>query len=96
MVVLGQVIDTVLWICILFLIARFVLEWVRLLARSWRPSGLVLVLCEGIYTVTDPPLRMVRRLIPPIRMGSAALDLSPIVLLIGIYILQAVNAAVLL
>jgi len=96
MAALGQVIDTILWICILFLIARFILEWVRLLARSWRPSGVVAVLCEGIYTVTDPPLRAVRRVIPPIRMGGAALDLSPIVLLIGIYILQAINGAVLL
>ena len=67
---LGQVISFVLLVCILVLLARFILDWVQLLARSWRPTGAVAVLCEGIYTVTDPPLRVVRRVIPPIRLGG--------------------------
>lgn len=87
---LGQVISFVLLVCILVLLARFILDWVRLLARSWSPRGAVAVLAEGIYTVTDPPLRAVRRVIPPVRLGGAALDLSPMVLLIAIYILQAI------
>jgi YggT family protein len=45
-------------------------------------------LCEAIFTITDPPLRAIRGVIPPIRMGGAMLDLSPMVLLIGIYIVQ--------
>lgn len=92
---IGQVLSFVLLVCILVLIARLVLDWVQLLARSWRPAGFVAVLCEGIYTVTDPPLRAVRRVIPPVRIGSAMLDLSPMVLLIGIYILQAIVNATL-
>ena len=92
----GQVIDLVLWIAFLLLIARFVLDWVQMLARNWRPRGLVAVLCEGLYSVTDPPLRAVRRVIPPLRRGSVMLDLSPMVLIIGIYILQAINRNVLL
>ncbi|KAA1378687.1 YggT family protein [Aeromicrobium fastidiosum] len=92
----GQVIDLVLWIAFLLLIARFVLDWVQMLARNWRPRGLVAVLCEGLYSVTDPPLRAVRRVIPPLRLGSVMLDLSPMVLIIGIYILQAINRNVLL
>lgn len=91
----GQAISFVLLVCILVLLARFILDWVQMLARSWRPSGVVAVLCEGIYTVTDPPLRAVRRVIPPVRLGSAALDLSPMVLLIAIYILQAIVNATL-
>jgi YggT family protein len=87
---IGQVISFVLLVCILVLLARFILDWVQLLARSWRPSGVVAVLCEGIYTVTDPPLRAVRGVIPPIRLGGAALDLSPMILLIALYILQAI------
>ncbi len=87
---IGQVISFVLLVCILVLLARFILDWVQLLARSWRPSGAVAVLCEGIYTVTDPPLRAVRGVIPPIRLGGAALDLSPMILLIALYILQAI------
>jgi YggT family protein len=82
---IGQVLSFVLLVCILVLIARLILDWVQLLARSWRPTGFVAVLCEGIYTVTA-----VRRVIPPVRLGSAMLDLSPMVLLIGIYILQAI------
>lgn len=90
----GQIIAFVLWVCILVLIARFILDWVQLLARSWHPRGPVLVLCEAIYSATDPPLRAVRRVIPPMRMGTMALDLSPMVLLIGLYLLQIINTNV--
>lgn len=92
--VVGQVINFVLFLAIVLLLARFVLDWVQLLARNWRPRGPVAVLCEVLYSITDPPLRAVRRVIPPVRVGSAALDLSPIVLLIGIYILMAVNSVI--
>ena len=78
------------YVAILLLITRFVIDWVQLLARSWRPRGVVAAFCEAIYTVTDPPLRAIRSVIPPIRMGSAMLDLSPMVLLIGIWIIQKV------
>ena len=94
MYLVGQVINFVLFACIILLLARFVLDWVQLLARQWRPSGFIAVLCEGIYAITDPPLRAVRKVIPPVRIGSGALDLSPMVLLIGIYILQAINSRV--
>ena len=77
-------------VAIVLLITRFVIDWVQLLAQSWRPRGLVAAFCEAIYTVTDPPLRAIRGVIPPIRMGSAMLDLSPMILLIGIYIVQKV------
>ncbi len=90
----GEVIAFVLWACVLVLIARFVIDWVQVLARSWRPRGIVLVLCEAVYTVTDPPLRALRRVIPPLRLGAVALDLSPMVLLIALYLLQIVNRAV--
>ena len=61
-----------------------------MLARSWRPRGFVAVLCEGIYSVTDPPLRAVRGVIPPLRLGAVMLDLSPMILIIGIFILQRI------
>lgn len=92
----GEVIAFVLWACVLVLIARFVIDWVQVLARSWRPRGLVLILCEAVYTVTDPPLRALRSVIPPVRLGAVALDLSPLILLIGLYLLQIVNANVFL
>jgi YggT family protein len=90
----GEVLLFILWIAIIVLIARFVLDWVQMLARHWRPRGLVLVFCEGLYSITDPPLRAVRRAIPPLRLGAVMLDLSPMILLIGIFILQKIVAAV--
>lgn len=92
----GQVLDLVLWIALLLLIARFVLDWVQMLARNWRPRGLIAVLCEGLYSITDPPLRAVRGVIPPLRLGAVMLDLSPMILIIAIYILQAIVRAVFL
>jgi YggT family protein len=90
----GEIIAFVLWICLILLIARIVLDWVQMLARSWQPKGALLVLCEIIYSITDPPLRAIRRVLPPLRLGMVALDLSPLVLFVLIYILQQVNAMI--
>jgi YggT family protein len=94
MQVTGEIIAFVLWMCLILLIARIVLDWVQMLARSWQPRGALLVLCEFIYTLTDPPLRAIRRVLPPLRLGMVALDLSPLVLFVLIYILQQVNAMI--
>ena len=90
MATVGSVLLTLLWIALVLLIARFVLDWVQMLARNWRPRGLVAVLCEGLYSITDPPLRAVRNVIPPLRLGAVMLDLSPMILIIAIYILQRI------
>jgi len=90
MQVFGQFILFVTFVAIVVLFARFIIDWVQVLARSWRPRGFVAVLCEGIFTVTDPPLRAVRGVVPPVRMGGAMLDLSPMILLIGLYIIREV------
>jgi YggT family protein len=90
MAAVGQIIWFFLWVAIVLLLARFVLDWVQLLARSWRPQGWVAALCEALYSITDPPLRAVRGVIPPIRLGGAALDLSPMILLIGIWIVMTI------
>ena len=90
----GQVIDFALWACVVVLITRFVIDWVQVLARSWHPRGPVLVVCEAVYTMTDPPLRALRRVIPPLRLGAVALDLSPMILLVALWMLQAINRMV--
>jgi YggT family protein len=69
------------------LIARLVLDYVQMFARSWRPTGVVLVLAEIIYSITDPPLKALRRVIPPLRIGGIALDLSFLVVIILVQIL---------
>ena len=70
----------------LLLTARVVVELVRAFAREWRPAGGVAVALEGIYTVTDPPVRLVRRVIPMVRIGGVGLDLSIMVLLLVVFI----------
>ncbi|GGM37784.1 YggT family protein [Longimycelium tulufanense] len=72
----------------LLLTARVVVELVRAFARQWRPSGGVAVALETIYTVTDPPVSVVRRVIPVVRIGGVGLDLSIIVLLLVVFILM--------
>ena len=96
MAAVGEFILFLTWVAIVILLARFIIDWVQVLARSWRPKGFVAALCEAIFTITDPPLRAIRGVIPPIRMGGAMLDLSPMVLLIGLYIVQIVVRATML
>ncbi len=56
--------------------ARFVLDLARSFARNWRPKGFGLVLAEFVYSVTDPPIKLVRRVVPPLRLGGVALDFA--------------------
>lgn len=86
MSLIGQVLTVALTIFLIVLIARLVIDYVQLFSRSWRPTGVVLVIAEVVYTVTDPPLRALRRVIPPLRIGSISLDLSFIVLIIAVNI----------
>ncbi len=66
------------------LIIRFILDWVQVLSRNWRPQGPVLVIAEIVYSITDPPLNWIRRFVRPIRMGTIQLDLAFIVLFFGV------------
>jgi YggT family protein len=80
---------TLLRIFLGFMLVRLVVDWVQVFARSWTPKGPVLFVLEIVYTVTDPPIRFVRRFIPPLRIGSVALDTSFLVVLVVVYLLQA-------
>jgi YggT family protein len=66
------------------LICRLVLDWIRVLSREWRPRGPVLVFSEIVYTATDPPLKFLRRLIPPLSLGGIRLDLAFLVLFLAV------------
>ncbi|WP_087098444.1 YggT family protein [Nocardiopsis sp. JB363] len=87
-----SVLSLLLQLFVFVLIARVVLEMVQSFSRDWRPSGFVLVLAEIVYTITDPPLRFLRRFIKPVRLGSIALDLSVLILFFAIIILQSLLA----
>ena len=87
---LREVLTYVLTIYLVILIGRMIFGWVQVFARDWRPTGILLVLAEGIFTITDPPLKLLRRFIPTLRLGMMALDLSFMVLFIVILILLEV------
>ena len=80
--VVGNIVYTVAWIFFVLLITRLVFEYVFMFAREYTPTGVVLVVVEAVYTVTDPPLKLLRRFIPPLRLGGVAIDLSFLVLII--------------
>ena len=90
----GQVIEGLLWFFIALMWVRFVTEWVQVFARSWSPRGVLLVALELVYSVTDPPIKALRRFIPPLRIGNFALDLSMLLVFIGAYVLLRINRAI--
>jgi YggT family protein len=88
-----QILSSVLLVFLILLFARFVVDWVMVLARSWRPSGAVAAGLEIVYSTTDPPLKAVRKVIPPLNLGSIRLDLGFMVLLIAVVVLRNVTLA---
>jgi YggT family protein len=87
---LWGVIGYVLYVYIVLILARVVLEWTRQFARRWRPVGVAAVGVELVYSLTDPPIRLLRRLVPPLQLGTVSLDLSVIILLIVLIVLRVV------
>ncbi|WP_456825220.1 YggT family protein [Cellulomonas sp. P5_E12] len=73
----------------LLLLVRLVLDWVQFFARDWKPSGIALVIAEATYSVTDPPLKALRRILPPVGIGSVRLDLAFLVLVLGCSVLMS-------
>jgi YggT family protein len=92
----GSIIEIVLWTYLLFIWSRIVADWVQVFARSWRPNGPTLVGLEIVYSATDPPIRMLRRMVPPLRLGAATIDLSILIVLLLCYLLRVMNGRILL
>ena len=89
-------IATVLWwavTCYVWvLLARVLISWVPHFSPGWTPRGLGLVLVEGVYTITDPPLKLIQRVVPPLRVGNVALDMSVLVLFVALQFVQVAIA----
>jgi YggT family protein len=81
------VLHFIVLIFFVLLIGRVVIDWIQVLARDWRPRGVVLVIAEAIFTVTDPPLRALRRLVPPLRIGQIQIDLAFMILFFATLVL---------
>lgn len=90
MSIVRSLVGFVLYVYLLVLFARLVLSWVQVFSREWRPRGPVLLLAETVYSLTDPPLNALRKVLPPIRIGGVALDLAFFVLVLVIYVLLAI------
>ena len=93
--VVAAVLATALTVFLVLLFLRLIFEYVFMLARGFKPTGVVAMLLELVYTVTDPPLKALRRVLPPLRIGGVSLDLAFLVLFILVSILRmvAVNAS---
>jgi YggT family protein len=85
--ILKEVLTIVLWLYLFTLIVRMVFSWIQTFSRDWHPSGILLVIAESVFTVTDPPLNFLRRFIPPLRLGMVAMDLSFMALFIVVLIM---------
>lgn len=83
---IGFLIYYVLFFFWLLLAARIVVEMVRSFARQWRPAGAPAIALEVVFTVTDPPVKLLRRVIPVVRIGGVGLDLSIMVLVLVVFI----------
>lgn len=78
--ILLRIINTLIDAYITVLFARMILDWVAVLSPRWYPRGVVAQIIDLVYRLTEPPLRWLRRYIPPLRLGVVALDMSFIVL----------------
>ena len=91
---IGIVINWALLAFLFILFARMIFSWVPVLVREWEPHGPLLVVAEFVYSVTDPPLRLLRKVLKPVRIGNVMLDLAFLALFILVSILRSVNQAV--
>jgi YggT family protein len=94
--IIGQVLYLVLYFLLLLLIIRLALTYVLQYARRWRPGRGAAASLELVWTVTDPPLHALRRVIPPLRIGTVSIDIAFLVLLLILYVLMRVVKGVLI
>jgi YggT family protein len=90
MSVIAWAVYVALYIFFVAMWVRFVFDWIRVFSRSFRPRGPALLLAEAAYTLTDRPLTSVRKVIPPLRLGGAAIDLGWSLLMIGTLIVMGI------
>ena len=82
---MAALICTLLTVYLIAVFARIILSWFPL-----NPDGAMATIAGFLFIITDPVLGPLRRAIPGVRIGSVALDLSPIIVIFGITILQGI------
>jgi YggT family protein len=88
LLVISGILRTLIGIFIVLLWARFILDWVRVINPRYEPKRALVVLFELVYTITDPPIKLVRRFIPPLRLGAIAIDFGWMITLLACLLLQ--------
>lgn len=88
-----SILDLLLLLYLIILIGRLIFDWVTAFNPEWRPKGILLIVAETCYTLTDPPLRALRKVIPPLRLGGISLDLGFAILIIGVQVARALLRA---
>ena len=88
--IIGQIAYVVLYFFLLILLGRFVMSAVLAYGRRWHPGRGAAAALEVVWSVTDPALKPLRRVIPPLRIGTVSVDLSALVLLLILYVLMNV------
>lgn len=83
---IGSILWTILWLYSALMWIRFIVEWVQQVAPQWRPRGIVLLIAETAFTVTDPPIKFVRRFVKPLRIGAVAIDFAWTIVLFAVYL----------
>jgi YggT family protein len=86
--IVSQVLYLLLYVFLLVLLARFVLSAVLQYGRRWQPRRGAAAGLESVWSVTDPPLKALRRVIPPLRIGTVSIDLASLVLLVILFVLM--------
>ena len=89
----ASVVDVLLLVYILLLLARLILEYIPMFNREWRPKGATLIAAEVVFTVTDPPIKLIRRFIPALRIGGIAIDFAFALTMMLVFVLMAVTRA---
>ncbi|MCL2424396.1 MAG: YggT family protein [Micrococcales bacterium] len=92
MSILFAVLYVVTLVYVLVLFVRLIFDWVQVFSRQWRPTGPLLVVAEIVYTVTDPPLKALRKVLPTVNVGQFRFDLGFLVLMLGCFVLLNVFA----
>ena len=92
--IIASIANVLLLIYVMVLVVRLILEYIPIFNRQWRPKGAGLVAAELVYTVTDPPIRLFRRLIPPLRLGPVAIDLAFALTMLLCFMLLSVTRAI--
>ncbi|MFT4135307.1 YggT family protein [Microbacterium sp.] len=85
--VVAAILNALILLYIAALLARLVMDYIPLFNRAWRPRGLWLVVAEVVYTMTDPPIKLLRRLVPPLRVGGISIDFAFTIVMLACFVL---------